>query len=209
MTKHKHRVADEVKPTAAPSEPQAEPGDAAGAGPALVEPASEAGLRLEETVARLSAELAEAKDKYLRLAAEFDNFRKRMVRERAEAWGKAQAEVVSSLVDALDDLARFAHVDPAQTDAKTIHDGVDLVERKFWKALDPLGVKRVDEVGVPFDPNLHEAVTTAPADEPAKDHTVGAVLQAGYRLGSVLLRPARVVVLTWQGVETGGEAQTS
>ncbi len=213
MTKHKHRVAEEGKPTAAPTEPQAELSDAAGAGPALVEPAPEAVLRLEETVTRLSAELAEAKDKHLRLAAEFDNFRKRMVRERAEARGKAQAEVVASLVDALDDLARFAHVDPAQTDAKTIHDGVDLVERKFWKALDPLGVKRVDEVGVPFDPNLHEAVTTAPAEDPAQDHTVGAVLQAGYRLGTLLLRPARVVVLTWQmgGAETGrgGEAQTN
>ena len=204
MTKHKHRAADEVKPAAAPSESEAEPAEAPGTGPALVEPEPAAVPRLEDTVARLTAELAEAKDKHLRLAAEFDNFRKRMARERAEVWSKAQAEVVSRLVDALDDLARFAHVDPAQTDAKTIHDGVDLVERKFWKALDPLGVKRVDEVGVPFDPNLHEAVTTAPADEAAKDHTVGAVLQAGYRIGNVLLRPARVVVLTWQG-----EAQNS
>src|SRR5438128_374056 len=207
MTKHKPKAAQEVQAPAATNEAQTEPAEAAGSGPALVEPAPEAVLRLEETVARLTAELAEAKDKHLRLAAEFDNFRKRMVRERTDAWGKAQAEVVSRLVDALDDLARFAHVDPAQTDAKTIHDGVDLVERKFWKELDLLGVKRVDEVGVPFDPNLHEAVTTAPADEAAMDHTVGAVLQAGYRLGTVLLRPARVVVLKWQ--RGGEEAQTS
>ena len=206
MTKHKHKAGEEVQPVAATTEPQAQPGEADGAGtsPALVEPAPAAVRRLEETVAQLTTELAEAKDKHLRLAAEFDNFRKRMVRERAEVWGKAQAEVVSRLVDALDDLARFAHVDPAQTDAKAIHDGVDLVERKIWKELDPLGVKRVDQVGVQFDPNLHEAVTTAPADEPTKDHTVGAVLQAGYRIGNVLLRPARVVVLTWQG-----EAQNS
>ena len=204
MTKHKPKAAGEVKAPAVTNESQTDPGEPAGSGPALVEPAPEAVLRLEETVARLSGELAEAKDKHLRLAAEFDNFRKRMVRERAEVWGKAQAEVVSRLVDALDDLARFAHVDPAQTDAKAIHDGVDLVERKIWKELDPLGVKRVDQVGVQFDPNLHEAVTTAPADEPTKDHTVGAVLQAGYRIGNVLLRPARVVVLTWQG-----EAQNS
>ena len=206
MTKHKHKAGEEVQPVAATTEPQAQPGEADGAGtsPALVEPAPAAVRRLEETVAQLTTELAEAKDKHLRLAAEFDNFRKRMVRERAEVWGKAQAEVVSRLVDALDDLARFAHVDPAQTDAKAIHDGVDLVERKIWKELDPLGVKRVDQVGVQFDPNLHEAVTTAPADEPTKNHTVGAVLQAGYRIGNVLLRPARVVVLTWQG-----EAQNS
>jgi molecular chaperone GrpE len=114
---------------------------------------------------------------------------------------RAQAEVVQRLVDGLDDLARFAHVDPAQTDAKTIHDGVDLVERKLWKELEALGVTRVDQIGVPFDPNLHEAVTTQPADHPAKDHTVGAVLQAGYRLRDALLRPARVVVLQWQGID--------
>ena len=153
----------------------------------------------EEAVARLEGELAELKDKYLRLAAEYDNFRKRSAKERAEVWGKAQADVVQRLVDGLDDLARFAHVDRAQVDAQTIHDGVELVERKLWKELEALGVTRVDQVGVPFDPNLHEAVTTQPADDPAKDHTVGVVLQSGYRLGGVLIRPARVVVLTWQG----------
>jgi molecular chaperone GrpE len=162
---------------------------------ALVEPA-------EEAVARLDGELAELKDKYLRLAAEYDNFRKRAVKERTELWAKSQADVVQRLVDAFDDLARFAHVDPAQTDAKTIHDGVDMVERKVWKELEALGVTRIDQVGVPFDPNLHEAVTTRPADHPTKDHTVGTVLQSGYRLGGALIRPARVVVLTWQG-ETG------
>jgi len=153
----------------------------------------------EEAVARLEGEVAELKDKYLRLAAEYDNFRKRTAKERAEVWARAQTDVVQRLVDALDDLARFAHVDRAQVDAQTIHDGVELVERKLWKELEALGVTRVDQVGVPFDPNLHEAVTTQPAGDPAKDHTVGVVLQSGYRLGGVLIRPARVVVLTWQG----------
>ncbi len=156
----------------------------------------------EEAVVRLEAELADVKDKYLRLAAEYDNFRKRAAKERTELWRKAQADLLQRLVDALDDLARFAHVDPAQTDAKTIHDGVDMVDRKLWKELEALGVTRIDQIGVPFDPNLHEAVATRPADHPAKDHTVGAVLQAGYQLGGALIRPARVVVLTWQG-ETG------
>lgn len=153
----------------------------------------------EEVVARLEGELAELKDKHLRLAAEYDNFRKRTLKERADLWSKAQAELVQRLVDALDDLARFAHVDPAETDAKTIHDGVDMVERKFWKQLDAIGVTRVDQVGVPFDPHQHEAVTTGAAPEPAQDHTVGLVLQAGYKLGDLLIRPARVQVLTWQG----------
>jgi molecular chaperone GrpE len=169
--------------------------------PTAAEPAS--GDALVETpegaVARLTAELAELKDRHLRLAADYDNFRKRTQKERTDQWARAQADLVARLVDALDDLARFAHIDPAQTDAKTIHDGVDMVERKVWKTLDAIGVKRVDQIGVPFDPNLHEAVTTGPADHPAKDHTVGAVLQPGYQLGGALVRPARVVVLTWQG----------
>jgi molecular chaperone GrpE len=155
--------------------------------------------RPEEAVSRLEGELAELKDKYLRLAAEYDNFRKRSVKERTEVWGRAQADLVRRLVDALDDLARFAHVDPAETDAQTIHDGVDMVERKVWKELDAAGVTRVDQIGIPFDPNLHEAVTTRAADHPEKDHTVGAVLQPGYQMGGALIRPARVVVLTWQG----------
>jgi molecular chaperone GrpE len=164
---------------------------------ALIEPSDEAVVRLE-------GELADMKDKYLRLAAEYDNFKKRSVKERTETWQRAQADLVQRLVDALDDLARFAHVDPAQTDAKTIHDGVDMVERKMWKVLDAAGVTRVDQVGVAFDPHVHEAVTTRPADHPAKDHTVGAILQPGYRMGDALIRPARVIVLQWQGGEGRG-----
>lgn len=166
-------------------------------GGALVEPP-------EEAVARLEREVADLKDKYLRLAAEYDNFRKRALKERTEAWEKAQADLVLRLVDALDDLARFAHVDPAQTDPKTMHDGVELVERKLWKELEAAGVTRMDQSGVPFDPNLHEAVTTRPADHPAKDHTVGTVLQPGYQMRGALIRPARVVVLQWKGDEGRG-----
>ncbi|HEV8303933.1 MAG TPA: nucleotide exchange factor GrpE [Gemmatimonadales bacterium] len=196
MTDRKHRPTEPE-----PMEPVGDAGEEAAAAPPP--PGAEA-LPVEppdQAIARLEGELAALQDKYLRLAAEYDNFRKRTTKERADAWMRAQAEVVQRLVDGLDDLARFAHVDPAQTDAKTIHDGVDLVERKLWKELEALGVTRVDQIGVPFDPNLHEAVTTQPADHPAKDHTVGAVLQAGYRLRDALLRPARVVVLQWQGID--------
>ena len=176
-----------------PEQPSAVPD-----GAAVVEPPTEA-------VARLESQAAELQDRYLRLAAEFDNYKKRMSRERAETWGKAQADVVQRLVDALDDLARFAHIDPAATDAKAIHDGVDLVERKIWKELEALGVRRLDEAGVRFDPAVHEAVTVAPAQSADQDNTVGQVLQAGYRLGAQLLRPARVLVLKWSGEAGMGE----
>src|SRR6266436_3371355 len=139
------------------------------------------------------------KDRHLRLAAEYDNFRKRTAKERAEVWARAQAERVSRLADALDDLSRFAHIDPGAIDSKTLHDGVDLVERKVWKELESAGVTRIDQAGVPFDPNIHEAVTTQPAAKQEQDHTVGQVVQPGYKIRDTLLRPARVVVLTWQG----------
>jgi molecular chaperone GrpE len=138
------------------------------------------------------------KDRHLRLAAEYDNFRKRTIKERAETWTRAQADLVNRLADALDDLARFAHIDPAEIDAKTLHDGVDMVERKVWKELESAGVTRIDKAGVPFDPNVHEAVTTQPAAKPDQDHTVGQVVQPGYKMRDTLLRPARVIVLTWQ-----------
>lgn len=189
MTKHKDKQA-----APAPEDPH-EPLE----GGALLEPAPEAVVRLESELGDARVAAAQATDKYLRLAAEFDNYKKRSLKERMESHNRAQADLIARLVDALDDLARFAHVDPAQTDAKTIHDGVDMVERKVWKQLDAIGVTRIDQPGVPFDPNQHEAVTMAPAAAPSQDHTVGAVLQPGYKLGDALIRPARVVVLDWQG----------
>src|SRR3989442_4876200 len=111
------------------------------------------------------AALAEmvSKDTYVRLAAESDNFRKRRLKERTELWSKAQADLVQRLVDSLDDLARFAHIEPSAETAKTIHEGVDLVERKIWKELEAVCVRRGDQVRGPFDPHLDQAVTTWPA----------------------------------------------
>jgi len=167
---------EEPQPAEQPGAPEAIEPEQAGLTPAgaLIEPPAEA-------VARLEAELAALKDRHLRLAAEYDNFRKRTTKERSELWAKAQADVLHRLVDALDDLARFAHVDPSQTDAKAIHDGVEMVERKLWKELDALGVTRVDQLGVPFDPNLHEAVTT-PGEGPHRRRRVAAGLPTGRRV---------------------------
>ena len=215
MTKQKDKAAEvnQPGPTAAPGgSSSAREGSEASedhAAGALVEPASEAIMRLEGELGEARIQLAQATDKYLRLAAEFDNYKKRAQRERLELRARAQADVVERLVDALDDLARFAHVDPGQTDARTIHDGVDMVDRKFWKELDALGVTRIDQADVKFDPHVHEAVTMEPARSPAEDHTIGAVLQAGYKLGDTLLRPARVVVRAWHGGPTGDASSES
>lgn len=143
--------------------------------------------------------LDEQRDKYLRLAAEYENFRKRTARERQEAESRGQATMVAALIEALDDIARFAHVDPSTTDAATIVQGVDMVERKIFKALGALGLEVVNPVDHAFDPAIHEAVATEPALSAEDDHVVAKVFQPGYLFNGQLLRPARVVVKLWPG----------
>ena len=144
-------------------------------------------------------QLTEQRDKYLRLAAEYDNFRKRAVKERQETGQRAQADLVKQLIDALDDLARFAHVDPSTVDAATVVQGADMVEKKLLKALQAAGLEIIHPLDQPFDPSQHEAVMTEPALSPEDDHMVGRVFQSGYRFGPQHLRPARVVVKQWNG----------
>ena len=144
-------------------------------------------------------QLTEQREKYLRLAAEYDNFRKRTAKERQDAHLRGQGDMLKGMIDALDDLARFAHVDPATTDAKTIADGVSMVEKKLMKTLGGHGLDVIDPVGRPFDPMQHEAVMTEPAQSPDEDHMVARVFQQGYMFNGQLLRPARVVVKQWNG----------
>ena len=142
---------------------------------------------------------AAEREKYLRLAAEYDNYRKRSARERQDAGARAQADLVRQLIDALDDVTRFAHIDPASTDAGTIVQGVDMVEKKLRKALGNAGLEVINPVGETFDPALHEAVATEPTSAKEDDHVVSRVYQPGYLFKSQLLRPARVVVKQWNG----------
>ena len=145
------------------------------------------------------SDAASERDRYLRLAAEYDNFRKRSAKERQDAGARAQADLVRQLIEALDDVARFAHIDPASTDAATVVQGVDMVEKKLLKALGSAGLEVINPVGETFDPALHEAVATEPTSAREDDHVVSRVYQPGYVFKSQLLRPARVVVKQWQG----------
>lgn len=163
----------------------------------------------EQAVQRLTAELEDLRDRYLRLAAEFDNFRKRMQRERAETWSRAQAAVVAALLDVLDDLARVVTLDPAGVSVSDVLGGVGLVERKLVRALEGAGLERVGASGEVFDPNVHEAVDTVHAGSAEQDQVVAQVLQPGYRFGGMLLRPARVSVYVWSAPPSpdgGGES---
>jgi molecular chaperone GrpE len=147
----------------------------------------------------LEAALLESKDRYLRLAAEYDNYRKRVSRERQEERARAQADLVKQLVDGLDDLARVAHVDPRTIDATAAVHGADIAERKLLKALQGAGLELVNPVDQAFDPALHEAVGTEPALSAEDDHVVARVYQPGYVFNGQLIRPARVVVKQWNG----------
>ncbi|MEO8576792.1 MAG: nucleotide exchange factor GrpE [Gemmatimonadales bacterium] len=153
----------------------------------------------DDRVSQLERELTLERDKNLRLAAEFDNFRKRMIKERLEAESRGQMELVKQIIDPLDDIARFAHVDPAATDSGTIVQGVEMVEKKLGKSLRSAGLESVNPVGERFDPALHEAVGTDVAETPEEDHTVSRVYQSGYTFKGQLLRPARVVVKQYPG----------
>jgi molecular chaperone GrpE len=145
------------------------------------------------------SDIASERDRYLRLAAEYDNYRKRSMKERQDAGARAQADLVRQMVEALDDVARFAHIDPATTDAATVVQGVDMVEKKLLKTLGAAGLEIINPVGETFDPALHEAVATEPTSAKEDDHVVSRVYQPGYVFKSQLLRPARVVVKQWNG----------
>ena len=188
------------------AEPGSDAGPSADAGDiASTDMSSEPSSRTEDTQpqflggqdARMEDELAELKDRHLRLAAEYDNYRKRSSRERAELADRAQASFVAKLLDVLDDLDRLVASDPS-TPLTTLREGLSAVDRKLWKELQDAGVERIDPVGTAFDPALHEAVSTTPAPERSKEQVVSATFQPGYRFKGTLVRPARVQVYSEQ-----------
>ena len=177
-----------------PNVPPAEPG--LGEFP-TAEAASSAGLPAEpadSALARVSAERDDLKDKYLRLAAEYDNFRKRSIKERAESGDRAQADLLVKLLDALDDLDRVIEEGEKSASIAELHQAVLLTDKKLWKELEKAGLEFVEPVGAAFDPAVHEAVSQVPG--PSADYAgqVAAVFQVGYRFKGILLRPARVQV---------------
>lgn len=144
-------------------------------------------------------ELDELQDRYLRLAAEYDNFRKRTDKERLGGRDRAQAEVVGALLEPLDDLQRIGHVEVEKTSVEALLEGIHMVERKLIRVLEGLGLEPLDAHGKPFDPALHEALMTAPTEVEAEDDTVGEVFQSGYQFRGALIRPARVQVRKFGG----------
>ena len=148
------------------------------------------GKRLDE----LTAERDQIRDQHLRLAADFDNYRKRVEADLRGRWDRAQAELVGKLLEPLDDLQRVAAWEPETTSVNAIVEGVDLVERKFVRVIEDTGVEMIDPAGERFDPNTMEAMMRVPTDSPEQDELVEKVFQKGCTLKGQLVRPARVSV---------------
>lgn len=148
-----------------------------------------------EAVERLSSELVEAKDQMLRLQADFDNFRRRALKEHREAVQYGHQNLVKDLLSAVDNLQRAIHHsrDNEGGDLGSLLQGVELVEKELVAALKKHGVEAVEAHGKPFDPALHEAMAQTP-DASVAPNTVIDVYQEGYQLRERLIRPARVVV---------------
>lgn len=145
-------------------------------------------------LAELRSEFDDLNDRHLRLAAEFNNFRRRSEQERKESWARAQAELLGRMLEVLDDLERVADLDTSNATVEAIMEGIDLVERKFVRALSDSGVEIIDPTGEAFDPERMEALMRVPAEDEEEDDRVAQVFQKGYALKGVLVRPARVSV---------------
>ena len=151
------------------------------------EPAAE-----ESAPAHSTAEPAHAPDdSYLRLAADFDNYRKRVAREQVEWTSRANERLLNELLPVLDDLERALEAAAEHEEAK-LEEGVRLVHRSLLGLVERHGLSEIETEGA-FDPHVHEALLAQPG-EGAEEGAVLQVLQKGYRLGDKVLRPARVIV---------------
>ena len=149
---------------------------------------------------RVEAENADLKDRLARRQADFENYRKRVDKERAETYNRVVADVATKLLPVLDNLKRAleaeSSVESSESDEfRHFLSGVDLIYKQLNGVLDALGVKPIAAVGEPFNPHVHEAVVTEATDEFEPD-TVMQEIVAGYRLGDKLIRPALVKVAT-------------
>jgi molecular chaperone GrpE len=164
-----------------------------------IETEVEGGVEGDVSVSPIAEELEAMRDRYLRLAAEFDNYRKRTEREKAEERDRSQGQLLEKLLEPLDDLRRVTEHNLETGTEEALLEGVRLVERKLMKTLESLGLEMIAARGEPFDPMEHEAVMVAATSEEAEDDTIGEVFQHGYRFRGILLRPARVQVRKHQG----------
>lgn len=138
--------------------------------------------------------LQEMKDKYVRLVAEFDNFRKRTAKERIELINTAGKDVITSMLEVLDDVNRAEQQIDKDENIESVREGAKLVFHKLRSTLQNKGVQPMESVGEDFNPDLHEAITEIPAPTPDMAGKVVDEVEKGYYLNGKLIRYAKVVV---------------
>ncbi len=147
-----------------------------------------------EKLEKAQAEIAELKDKYLRQVAEFDNYRKRTLKEKTELILNGGEKVLSALLPVLDDLERAAQNMEKSDNLDTLKEGVALITDKLNKTLAAQGLQKIDTAGKAFDTDFHEAIALIPAQDEKQKNQVIDCVQAGYMLNEKVIRHAKVVV---------------
>lgn len=145
---------------------------------------------VSEKIEELEKQLSEANDKYLRLCAEYDNYRKRTTKEKTEAYGDATAKCIGDIIPILDSFERAVE---AECNDEAFKNGMQMIYNQFLEALKKIGVEEMEALGKEFDPNIHNAIKQA-EDENFGENTVCEVFQKGYMLGDRVIRHAVVAV---------------
>lgn len=143
---------------------------------------------------KLALQVAEWQDKYMRLSAEFDNYRKRTLREKMSLIESASEEVIKSILPVIDDMQRAEEANAKSNDINAIKEGVSLVYKKLYDVLAQKGLKEIEAIGLPLDTDIHEAIARFPVEEDEKRGRIIDVGEKGYKLKDKVIRFSKVIV---------------
>lgn len=150
--------------------------------------------KLEKELDEANATIEEQKDKYLRLSAEFDNYRKRTIKEKAELILNGGEKSISSILPVIDDFERAIKTMETAKDVNAVKEGVELIYNKFMAVLGQNGVKVIETINQPLDTDYHEAIAVIPAPTKEQKGKILDCVQTGYTLNDKVIRHAKVVV---------------
>ncbi len=168
--------------------------EATDATPQAENPQPEANTDAQPAEENLQAKVDEMKDKYLRLYADFDNYKKRMAKERLELMKEAGKDILTNLLPVMDDFTRAVKAAETAASIDSVKEGMELIHGKLLRNLEQKGLKRMESQGQPFDADLHEAITEIPAPTDDLKGKVVDVVEEGYYLNDKIIRYAKVVV---------------
>lgn len=168
--------------------------DAVGTVAGIDEETEQSGISLEQKITGLQEQIESIQDKYLRLVAEFDNFRKRTVKEKTEIIKNGSADVITDILPVIDDMERAIANSSESEDFAALREGIELIYSKLMHILNQKGLQKISPKDEPFDTDYHEAIAMIPSpDEKSKGMVVDCVID-GYRFNDKVLRHAKVAV---------------